>query len=324
MRLKKVQRRLGELDALLITNPVDLFYMTGIHLSAGKLLVKGDGAELFVDGRYTTVCEQQAPFPLGDDFGKACEGLRIGFDSSVTSYESYTALKCAEAVPLEGFMAEVRSVKEPEEVERLRRAADLARRGCDYLVGQLREGASERELVAELEIFWLQQGGEGHSFEPIVAFGENSALPHHRPGERRLKRGDLVLLDMGVQVEDYQSDMTRVEFFGDVDPKLREIHDIVMQAYEAAVAVAKEGVDAEEVDRAARSIIEAAGYELPHGLGHGVGLEVHELPRVKSGIPAVLEAGNVITIEPGIYLPGLGGVRYENTLLVTEGGLETI
>lgn len=323
-RMEKTLKLLGGVDGLLVTNPIDLFYLTGCRLSAGLLLL-GSETRLFVDGRYFDYCKEKSGIAvsLPDDLRSFIGSVKIGFEKDLTSFSLYEEWKDFDLVPLNPVVRLVRQIKEPEEVEALGRAAALANQGYRHLLPLLREGVTEAELSGRLQSFWFANGGEGASFEPIIAFGENSAFPHHRPSKRRLKRGDLVLFDMGVQFEDYQSDMTRIRFFGDADPEIEKIANIVKGAQEKAFAICRAGITAEELDGVARDHIESFGYELVHSLGHGVGLEVHEPPRLKKG-GGLLEENMIITIEPGIYIPGLGGVRLEETVRVTADGYELI
>jgi Xaa-Pro aminopeptidase len=305
---------------LLVEDPVNLFYLTGMHLSAGSRL----GEELFVDGRYFEACKQagMAVRPIAEL--KGAVGGQIAVDSSVMSAARVEELRSwgVEVELRPRILQQKRAVKRTDELAKLRAAAALAVKGYEFAVGQLKEGVSEREVACELQAFWFHQGGEGASFEPIIAFGPNSALPHHRSGARRLKRGDLVLIDLGVQLEGYQSDMTRVVSF---HGELGDVYEVVREAQRRALEVCRAGARVGELDDAARGYIEERGFGeyFTHSLGHGLGLEVHEWPVLK-GWETVLEAGMVITIEPGVYLPAVGGVRWEDAVVVTEGGYERL
>lgn len=304
------------MSVLLIEDGVNLFYRTGKHLSAGSLV----GEELFVDGRYLTACE-------GARQVKELRGAlpdKVAVDSAVMS-----AVRVEE---LRGWGIEVefrphclqkaRAVKSEGEIEKMKRAAKLANEGFEFARGVLEEGITEGQVAGKLQAFWFEQGGEGASFEPIVAFGSNSALPHHRAGDRKLKLGDVVLFDLGVQLESYQSDMTRVVTF---EGELPEIYEVVREAQRRALAVCKAGVTTGEMDGAARGYIEEKGFGeyFTHSLGHGLGIEVHEWPSFRDKT-LVLEAGMVITVEPGVYLPGVGGVRWEDAVVVRENGYERL
>ncbi|MGE3953604.1 MAG: M24 family metallopeptidase [Parachlamydiales bacterium] len=333
-RLDRVRKAAAEVGAVgaLIHNPIDLGYLTGLNLSAGLLFV-GKEARLYVDGRYLEACSSAAPMPVSplkdEVFGELPKGA-IAFDSETTPYQTYQKWAAKlKLTPVPSLMKRVRSVKEPIEIERLRAAAALCGKGYDYLLTRLREGVEERELAREFELFCLGEGGEALSFEPIIAFGEHGAYPHYRSARTPLKEGDAVLLDLGFRVDRYQSDMTRVVGFGPLKPEIKKIYRIVREAMEAALAILKPGVTASKLDRAAREVITEAGYgeAFCHSLGHGVGLEVHEHPVLRDSEPyskVAMEAGMVITIEPGIYLPGVGGVRLEDTVVVTGKGYESL
>jgi Xaa-Pro aminopeptidase len=344
-RIKKVQQLLRDenVDALIIENTTDLHYLTGLQLSAGTLLIsKKTGACLFVDGRYFEACRKKAPCDvilssekaLSDYLKKRKSIHTIAFDSRSTTYQRFLALrKTLRAIdrsltPIDQPIKLLRALKESQELAALRRAANLGSQGFDFVVSKLRTGITEIELARQLEIFWLQKGGEGLAFEPIIAFGPNSALPHYRAGTTRLKKGQPVLIDIGVTLGKYHSDMTRVVFFGKPNPKLAKIYEIVRGGQQAALDQCRPGITAQELDNVARSYIKKAGYgeKFSHGLGHGVGLEVHELPVISYANPkkTVLEPGMAITIEPGIYIPGLGGVRIEDTVLITGKGHENL
>ena len=342
-RIEALQRTLPGygVDALLIEEPVDLFYLTGLEMSAGRLVVHSSGASLLVDGRYFEACSAKSSLSvllwgehsLKELLEKELKGVdRLGFDSEKSSFAAYSNLKKSlksQLIPLVHPVKSLRAVKEKGEIALLREAASLAARGFDFVLGHLREGVSELELAAELEIFWKRSGGKKSSFDPIIAFGENSSMPHYRSGKSKLKRGQPVLIDIGVELGCYQSDMTRVVFFCEPDAKLKEIYRVVLQAQNRALELCREGITAGALDRAAREVIEEGGYGplFPHSLGHGIGLEIHELPILSSKKPYAelpLKEGMVITIEPGIYLPRLGGVRIEDSIAVKREGFEDL
>lgn len=333
-------------DALLIEEPHDLFYLTGCQLSAGSLLIAPERTTLFVDGRYEQACRQK----VGLEVAKREEALlldwlveqscqRLLFDSLKTSYSRY-ALLCEKIeeralpitmTPLAGPIAPLRAVKDAEEIASLKAAARLCCRGLDHVSRLLHKSISEKEVGRALELFWLQEGGEGVSFEPIIAFGPNSALPHHRPTDRQLGESDIALIDLGVQLHRYQSDMTRCFFVGEkgVAPELKTIYQLVKEAQQLAQNHCKAGIKPAELDRLARDYIAERGYGdyFTHNLGHGVGLEIHEPPwlrRTDANSQEPLQAGMVVTIEPGIYLPGIGGVRLENSLVVEAEGSQVL
>lgn len=334
-RLEQAAANLIEVEALMIDDPTDLFYLTGLELSLGKLFIfKTQRPILCVDGRYEEACLSQTaidvqlwdrqsapPFPLP---------ARVGFDpdnTSVTAYEHCQQLMNIQLIPIHAPILQQRMIKDAGEIMLLQQAADLGSQGFDRIKEWLKVGITEKELTLELEIFWRRLGGDKVAFDPIIAFGENSSRPHHRASQRALKQGDIVLIDIGVTRQRYHSDMTRVLFFGDADPQLIEIYHLVHAAAEIAYTHCRPGVAVGDIDAAARHHIESAGHRFVHGLGHGVGLEIHELPRLRTGTPGAqqpLVPGMVLTIEPGIYLPGKGGVRLEDTIVITPSGYQSL
>lgn len=349
-RLHKLQELLKVFgcDALLIEDQVNLYYLTGMELSAGKLIVGKEGLHLLVDARYFELCQKRSPIPvilsdqtsfakmlLQDDFSSI---KTLGFDSGNTTYSAFTELqKMTEKMrldpqrarelslcPVNSPLKSLRMIKDPDELAILREAALLGSEGYDYVLTLLKEGITEIEVATELEIFWKRRGSKGLAFDPIIAFGPNSSMPHYRAGNAALKRGQCVLIDIGVNFKHYHSDMTRMAFFGEADPKIMEIYGVVKKAQAAALALCRPGMLVGDLDKAARDVIASHGYSehFTHSLGHGVGLEIHEYPSVSNKPPAngvALQAGMVITIEPGIYLKDIGGVRLEDTIAITDG-----
>lgn len=345
---KSIQK--ASCDALLIEDPTNIFYMTGLELSSGKLLVHAKGAHLLVDGRYLELCEKRSPFPvvLFEDcfFESLLNSLdfshiqKIGIDSEKVTYKNYELLKknmkngskehrFVELVPVDAPLKLQRAVKDANELQALREAATLGSEGFDFLVHLLKEGISEQECALELEIFWKKRGSKSVAFDPIIAFGPNSSMPHYRAGQERLKNGQVVLLDIGVNLKNYHSDMTRTIFFGEPDKHLLAVHAVVQEAQRAALAICRPNTTCGELDKVAREIIAEKGYaaHFTHSLGHGVGLDIHEYPTLKNTPPfgaIPLSEGMVITIEPGIYLPGIGGIRIEDTVVITKSGYENL
>ncbi|MBN4067103.1 aminopeptidase P family protein [Simkania negevensis] len=328
-------------DALLIEEPCDLYYLTGLTLSLGKILVDKKGkAHLFVDPRYYNLCRAKSPLAVEKlesffDCAKKSvgKGARLGFESKRTTYASYAKLKKElqgrTLVPLNETMAVVRSIKDEEEIEKLRAAAELTVGGFEYVQSILDEGITEKEVARQLEIFLLQNGAEAMAFETIVAFGKNSAYPHYRPEDVPLVDNSPILIDFGIVLNHYRSDTTRMLFFGDVDPELQRVYTVVCNALLKAVEIARPGVSNKMLDKEVRDYIAAEGYgdAFLHSLGHGIGIETHEMPHISSSPHAeevTLEQGMVFTIEPGIYLSDKGGVRLENTVVIDEEGCEDI
>ncbi len=343
-RVLKLQLALKQeqCDGLIVDDPLNLYYLTGQHLSAGTLLVDTKGLTLIVDGRYIEKCRQDSPFPVllassASQLPSLMEskGIKtLGFNSNA-SLKSYLSLKKEleplhiALKPIDNPVLKIRQIKDPSEIALLKKAAALGSEGFDYVCTLLREGVTEAEIALELEIFWKRRGSKGAAFDPIIAFGPNSSMPHYRAGISTLQIGQPVLIDIGTTLNHYHSDMTRVVFFGEPDPKLTAIYHIVLQAQEKALELCRPGTLIGDLDAAARDVIIESGYgpQFSHSLGHGIGLEVHELPALKRTPPESqlsLEEGMVLTIEPGIYLPGLGGVRIEDTVLITANGHDNL
>ncbi|HEY8497776.1 MAG TPA: Xaa-Pro peptidase family protein [Limnochordales bacterium] len=347
-RVAALRRRLQEagLDGLVVVDGANRRYLSGLASSAGVALIPRDEAHpptLLVDARYTEQARVQAPgyrvIQHGDHVWDDLRGVleaygirRLGFEAEHLSYRQ--AVRWQEAipgvtwVPVDHQVEALRAVKSAAELERLRRAVRIADEAFAAVVPALRAGMSEREVAWRLEAFMRERGAERMAFDLIVGSGPNAALPHAAPGPRRLQPGDTVVLDFGCVYEGYHSDMTRTVVVGPtVEPRAQEVYRLVLEAQQAGIRAIRPGVTGREVDAAARQVIEAAGFGeyFGHGLGHGVGLEVHEpIPRLSRTSDTVLEPGMVTSVEPGVYIPGWGGVRIEDLVLVTETGCEIL
>ncbi len=339
-RLNRLQQKMQEekVDALLINDLVDIFYLSGIQLSAGQCLVTHDSAHLLVDGRYLEMCTTQSAIsPILEEkntlpslLPPSCK--QLAFVAETTTYQQWENLSSQLLIPLlpvPHWVREQRAIKDPEELTLLRNAAHLGSEGYDYILSILSEGITEIEVARELEFFWRKKGAQKLGFDPIIAFGSNTSQPHYHPQPIPLKKGDPVLIDIGVYLNGYHSDMTRTLFFGEPSPKMREIYATCLEAQTNALAACHPGTTVGEIDDIARSTIANKGFgnAFPHGLGHGVGLEIHELPILKGTTPyrnTPLKENMVITIEPGIYLPSIGGVRIEDTIAITKNGYEDL
>ncbi len=255
---------------------------------------------------------------------------RLGFEAQVLTVRGRERLgERLGQVELVGVVDAVerqRWVKDAEELALLRSAQAVTDQAFEDILEFLAVGRSERQVAWELECILRRDGADGLAFDPIVAFGENAAEPHHEPGHRLLEEGDVIKLDFGALVGGYHADMTRTLAFGAPATELKKVHDVVREAQQAGIDAVAVGVTGAQVDTAARSVIETAGYgdAFPHGLGHGVGLEIHEGPRLGRDIDHILEAGAVVTVEPGIYIPGLGGVRIEDSVEVAVDGCRVL
>jgi Xaa-Pro aminopeptidase len=331
------------LDAVLVTNLLNVRYLTGFTGSNGALLVRADGSDLFgTDGRYLTQAGTQVPdvellIDRSTVAGLAAEAVRrgvgrIGYESHDVTVDGLAALQgvladaaaggtVPELTSIRRAVEAQRLIKDDDEVEALRRACAIADRALAELAaeGALRPGRTERQVGRELDARMLALGAEAPSFETIVAAGANSAIPHHRPDTTELREGDLLKLDFGATVDGYHSDMTRTVVLGHAADWQREIYALVAAAQAAGRAALAIGTDVVAVDKAARDVIAEAGHaeHFLHGLGHGVGLEIHEAPSIGPLGAGTLAAGMAVTVEPGVYLAGHGGVRIEDTLVVT-------
>ncbi|MCB1106541.1 MAG: aminopeptidase P family protein [Chlamydiia bacterium] len=323
-------------QGFVIENPTDISYFTGLKLSRGRLLVGPRTTTLFVDGRYTEVAKKGSPYPVKELTDKALreailklKGIKkYGYDTSLSVAAYYLLKKGFVKRTLKGIDQPtllVRGIKDQRELGLLKKSADLLWKGFLHVRKKLKVGISEWELAQEFEFYVKKLGAQALSFEPIIAFGENSALPHHHSGCRKLKKGDVVLVDVGVVLNGYASDMTRVLFFGEVPKRIQEIYLIARKAHQAAINICKAGIKTALLDQAAREAMGKDEKLFIHALGHGIGLDVHEYPRIaKNSEREVLQEGMVITIEPGLYLPGVGGVRYEDMVVITKTGCRNL
>jgi len=342
LRRRAVGDQLGPLgaDAMLVTELVNVRYLTGFTGSNGQLLVTAEGATFLTDGRYTEQARHEVAGPdrvtyrrtVRDDLPALLTGVaRLGFEAQAVTVDDHAKLGAAlgdgvALVPLTDVVERGRRVKDAEELDILRRAQAATDGAFDRILDVVSVGMSERHLARDLERLLLEEGGDDLAFDPIVAFGEDAAEPHHDPGHRMLEEGDVIKLDFGARVEGYHADMTRTVAFGTAPTELRKIHDVVRQAQQAGIDAVRAGATGADVDTAARDVIADAGYgdRFVHGLGHGVGLRIHEAPWLGAGQENVLPAGSVVTIEPGIYVPGIGGVRIEDMVEVTGDGCRVL
>lgn len=337
-RINKLKEQCLELqaDAILVEDPVDLLYLTGLSFSLGRMVVSKKSAALFVDGRYfdsakkMAPCEVHLPAELAP-FAKSFK--KIVFDSAFVTFDGYQNIRKlfpdADLIPVAKPLKKLRMIKEEKEIAALKNAAELTREGFHHIRAMLKEGVSEEQLALEFEFFCRKRGASRLSFSPIIAFGENSAYPHHRAGKDRLKNDQIVLFDLGAVVDGYAGDMTRVVFFGNPSPQLQKDYALIQSVQKKVIRLAAPGVRFGDLDKLARQELEKEGCAslFTHGLSHGIGLDVHEYPslKIQGGDPdLLLEPGMAFTVEPGIYRPGVGGVRYEDVVVITKTGHEEL
>jgi Xaa-Pro aminopeptidase len=331
-----------QVEAMLVTHPADWYYLTGFTGDSGALVVSRRGTILITDGRFVgqaktettgvAVMQQKGSlFESTGDFLAGSKAKSVGFEASQLSVSQYGALRKAAGRgckwrAVAGLVASLRMHKDAQELAVMRRAAILAGRVMEEAIPLLKGGVREFEVAAEIEYQMRKRGASGTAFETIVAFGERAALPHARPTAKRLKKNEFVVLDLGVILAHYCSDITRTFYYGKAPERVRGWYKAVQDAQVAAIAAVKNGVLCGDVDAAARQVLERQGLGkyFVHSTGHGLGLEVHEEPRIARGQKKRLEAGNVVTIEPGIYIEGVGGIRIEDDVAVHADRIEVL
>jgi Xaa-Pro aminopeptidase len=341
-RLRRAVKKAGA-EALLVTSFTNVTYLTGFTGEDSYLLLGAGGEGVLSDPRYTTQLGEECPEldlhirPPGSSMVRAIGRVlrsakirRLGVEAESISVALRDRIAAErpkmEIVPTTDLVETLRQIKDQGEIARIRRAIWFAERAFGVLRATLRPEKTEREVAHELEHQLRLFGAKGSSFSSIVGVGPRAALPHGNPTQQRIGESDFILVDWGANEGLYNSDLTRVLVTGRISPKLQRVYGIVLRAQTRAIAAIRPGATAREVDRAARSVIAKAGYgrQFAHGLGHGLGLAVHEAPRLSAQSQAVLRPGMVVTVEPGIYLPGWGGVRIEDDVLVTRDGHQVL
>ena len=331
----------SSVDGLLITRPENRRYITGFTGSAGVALVSQNHAFFVTDFRYVEQATYQAPefqivqhgLKIEDTLCQLAQeaGIgRLGFEKDVVTFKQHETLSSAlsgvRLVPCEGLVEALREVKDENETELIRQAEAIGDAAFSHILSIMKPGMTEIDVALELEWFMRKNGAEGIGFDVIVASGPRGAMPHGVASDKKLAQGDLVVLDFGAVYNGYRGDMTRTVSLGKATSLQRRVYDIVLRAQEAALEAIAPGKTGQEIDGIARGIIEEAGYgdNFGHGLGHGVGLAVHEEPRLSVTGTKELRPGMVVTVEPGIYLPGLFGIRIEDLVVVQEGGVRNL
>lgn len=338
-----------QLSAIAVMPGPNFFYLTGLHFHLSErptlLLLPAQGQPALICPAFEAGKTQRSPLNIQlftyldgqeprEAFRAACRVLqlnrtRVGVEAykmRVLELRMLEEVGAINSVPVDHLIAPLRMIKDQSEIAAMRRAVQITEAALDEVRGTVRVGQTERQVAAALVLALLRRGADGLAFDPLVQSGPNSALPHATAGDRILRSGEVLLLDFGVSLDGYQSDITRTFMLGKPSAALSRMYEVVQQANAAGRAAARPGVSGQEVDRATRHVVEAAGYGqyFTHRTGHGLGLEGHEPPYIVDGNMAPLEAGNTFTIEPGIYLPGVGGVRIEDDLLITGSGAESL
>ncbi|QMT18825.1 aminopeptidase P family protein [Planococcus maritimus] len=342
MKLTKLREQMQkrELDSLLVTNPYNLRFITGFTGTAGLALITPNDAWFITDFRYTEQAGEQvkefkvvqAQKGLLDEVARIVQEAtveRLAFEQDYMTFATYSQYQeklTATLEPVSGLIEQLRMVKAPEEIDVLKAAAKIADDAFEHICTYIKPGMTELQVSNELEFFMREQGATSSSFDIIVASGLRSALPHGVASDKKIEQGDLITLDFGALYQGYVSDITRTVAVGEPSDKLKEIYKIVLDSQVLALEKIKPGMTGIEADAIARDYIKSKGYgeAFGHSTGHGIGLEVHEGPGLSFRSETVLEPGMAVTVEPGIYLPGIGGVRIEDDILITETGNERL
>ncbi len=332
--------RMGPALGVVVHDPSNMFYLTEGYSGEGIVYISQRRKVIVTDFRYTEQAEKQAPdftvlmVNAERDHNRCLADLcredelsELRYEANYISVETFEKMRGAigdetSLAPLSRVPQKLREIKTPAEIVAMRKAADITSEAFAAILPKIREGMTEKELQIELDFTMLRMGADGNAFSTIIAAGENGSLPHAIPGNRKIRRGDMITMDFGAKVGGYCSDMTRTVAFGKPEDDMRRIYDTVYRAQSMCEDALAAGKKCSDIDRLARDYIDARGYagRFGHGLGHSVGIDIHEEPRLSQKCDDILSAGIVITVEPGVYIPGLGGVRIENTCLVKENG----
>jgi Xaa-Pro aminopeptidase len=331
-RIERLRARLEE--PLLVTNPKNVEYLVGFKSSNAAVLVEPDRLRLFADFRYATAAREVPEVEFVETERALLKGIakrlsgRIGFEPTFVTYAGYEELRNdgLELVPRPGVVEALRAVKDPQELDAIRSACAIADRVYERLAEDTFGGRTERDVAWTVQQLFHDEGADTVAFDLVVASGPNAAMPHARAGDRVIGRGETVVVDAGCRVDGYCSDYTRTFATGPLPDELDEAYRVCAEAQQKGLESVHAGIPAVEVDARARDVVETSAFRgtFRHGLGHGIGLDVHEAPRLSQESSDTLVPGNVVTVEPGIYLPGLGGIRIEDDVLVTQDGIENL
>jgi len=341
-RIKKIRRALKSLkiDALLVSNPSNIFYLSGFRGDDSLLLVTVDSSYIITDFRFEQDALNSAlgfnviagPGNIYKKIASLVKRLflkRIGFESAhlkVMQKEILTGLITARFLPVSGIIENLRTIKYPDEIKAIKTSACITKKVLKRIIKEIKKGKTERDIAAQIDFLLRKEGADKSSFSTIVASGENSSMPHARPQKRKIRTGDAVVLDFGATCDNYSSDLTRTLFVGKISKYLSLLYNIVATAQKRAISRVGPGVKISDVDKAARGYITKRGFGeyFGHATGHSVGIDVHESPSINFKNHATLKEGMVFTVEPGIYIAGIGGVRIEDMVLVNKKGCEIL
>lgn len=338
--ISRIRAELGELDALLLTDPISVRYASGFHITDGAAVITRTGAWLVTDSRYVEAAQSAVrdmevlcvsrERPLRTVLRELCAGAgAVGAEQTRLSHADWLELQESLGVsfcPASDILAGLRAVKDEEEIASLVKAQRIAEQALDEVLGIIRPGLTEQEVAAELVYRMYRHGGEANSFDPIVVTGSKTSMPHGVPGDKVIEDGDFVTMDFGTMYDGYCSDMTRTVAVGHATQEMREVYEVVLAAQLAGIAAARPGATGAEIDGAARRVIEDAGYGkyFGHGFGHSLGLEIHEAPNANPANTQPMPERAFTSAEPGIYLPGRFGVRIEDTMWYLPDGAKVI
>lgn len=328
-RSDKLRKQFSDNEAVYISSYPNIFYYSGFTSEDARLLITNERQILFTDSRYTIQAHIESPdfevFDIYSEMDKVISSIKeevILFEEdhvTVNEFNKISKYK-KETRVFSDKIRDARKIKDEKEIRAIREAQRLTDEGFSYILDVIKPGKSEKEIAMELEFFMRRKGADSLSFETVCASGERSAMPHGTASEKIIKKGEFLTLDFGCMVDGYCSDMTRTVLVGSCGEREKEIYDVVLLAQKAALDLIGPGVKCSDVDKAARDIIEAAGYgeSFGHATGHGVGIQIHELPNLSKRSDYILKEGNIVTVEPGIYIEGFGGVRTEDLVQITD------
>ena len=326
------------LEGMIISNPVNIRYLTGLT-EEGTFIVSSKENVFVTDGRYIesvnnklTLDDEIVAYDQKDltsyDYEQFFNmGDKVGFEESYVSYESYKKMFKTYKVNLietEGIIEKQRVVKDKEEIEYIKKACEITDNAFEYIIRNIHEGMTEKEVAFEIERYMLQHGGDGLAFDLIVAFGENTSMPHAVPTDRVINSGDIIQFDIGCKYNGYCSDFSRVVFVDEMDEGYKKVYDFILEEQNKIASSFKEGANIKTVIKDRQTDYNLVGYDISHAFGHGVGLEIHEIPTLRSNIDNLLKENTIVAIEPGVYIPGRFGIRIEDTFIVGKNSSTAI